>query len=38
MAKELFMLLSFADAEQIGEAIEIGKYKLIYEKNGKNLL
>lgn len=25
----------FADAEQIGEAIEIGKYKLIYEKNGK---
>lgn len=26
---------TFADAEQIGEAIEIGKYKLIYEKNGK---
>lgn len=25
----------FADAEQIGEPIEIGKYKLIYEKNGK---
>lgn len=25
----------FADAEQIGEAIEIGKYKLIYEKDGK---
>ena len=25
----------FADAEQIGEAVEIGKYKLIYEKNGK---
>jgi len=26
---------TFADAEQIGEAIKIGKYKLIYEKNGK---
>ena len=26
---------TFTDAEQIGEAIEIGKYKLIYEKNGK---
>lgn len=26
---------TFADAEQLGEAIEIGKYKLIYEKNGK---
>ena len=26
---------AFTDAEQIGEAIEIGKYKLIYEKNGK---
>lgn len=25
----------FADAEQIGEPIEIGKYKLVYEKNGK---
>ena len=25
----------FADAEQIGAAIEIGKYKLVYEKNGK---
>ena len=24
----------FADAEQIGEPIEIGKYKLIYEKDG----
>ncbi len=24
----------FADAKQLGEAIEIGKYKLIYEKNG----
>lgn len=24
----------FADAEQIGEAIEIGKYKLVYEKDG----
>lgn len=26
---------TFADAEQIGEPIEIGKYKLVYEKNGK---
>ena len=26
---------TFADVEQIGEAIKIGKYKLIYEKNGK---
>ncbi len=26
---------TFADAEQIGEPVEIGKYKLIYEKNGK---
>ncbi len=26
---------TFTDAEQIGEAVEIGKYKLIYEKNGK---
>jgi hypothetical protein len=26
---------TFADAEQLGEAIEIGKYKLIYEKDGK---
>ena len=26
---------AFADAEQIGEPIEIGKYKLVYEKNGK---
>lgn len=25
----------FADAEQIGEKFEIGKYKLIYEKNNK---
>jgi hypothetical protein len=25
----------FADAEQIGEPIEIGKYKLVYEKDGK---
>jgi hypothetical protein len=25
----------FANAEQIGEAVEIGKYKLIYEKNGQ---
>ena len=25
----------FTDAAQIGEAIEIGKYKLVYEKNGK---
>ena len=26
---------TFADATQIGDAVEIGKYKLIYEKNGK---
>lgn len=26
---------TFAGAEQIGEPIEIGKYKLVYEKNGK---
>ena len=26
---------AFADAIKIGDAIEIGKYKLIYEKNGK---
>ena len=26
---------NFVDAEQIGEAIEIGKYKLVYEKDGK---
>lgn len=26
---------TFVDAEQIGEAIEIGKYKLIYEKCGR---
>ena len=26
---------TFVDAEQIGEPIEIGKYKLVYEKNGK---
>ena len=25
----------FADAEQVGEPFEIGKYKLVYEKNGK---
>lgn len=25
----------FADADQIGEPVEIGKYKLVYEKNGK---
>lgn len=25
----------FADAEQLGEEFEIGKYKLIYEKDGK---
>lgn len=25
----------FADAEQIGDVIEIGKYKLIYEKAGR---
>jgi hypothetical protein len=26
---------TFADAEPIGDAFEIGKYKLVYEKNGK---
>ena len=25
----------FADAEQVGEPVEIGKYKLVYEKDGK---
>ncbi len=25
----------FADASQLGEPVEIGKYKLVYEKNGK---